>query len=56
MFKSHVDTPRSDLQVGSLVVCLPCEHQGGQLVVRHQGHSTTFDCSGSGKDVQWVAF
>lgn len=23
-FKAHVDTPRSDLQFGSLVVSLPC--------------------------------
>jgi len=56
MFKPHVDTPRSDLQIGSLVVCLPCAHEGGQLVVRHQGHSTTFDWSGTANDVQWAAF
>jgi hypothetical protein len=56
MFKPHVDTPRSDLQIGSLVVCLPCAYEGGQLVVRHQGHSTIFDWSGSATDVQWAAF
>jgi len=56
MFKAHVDTPRSDLQIGSLVVCLLCEHEGGQLVVRHQGQSTTFDWSGPTTDLKWAAF
>ncbi|USP77941.1 hypothetical protein yc1106_05215 [Curvularia clavata] len=61
-FKAHVDTPRSTTQFGSLVVCLPCEHEGGQLVVRHAGNSTTFDWGASGSDgkkktaVQWAAF
>lgn len=27
-FKAHVDTPRSEQQFGSLVVCLPAEHKG----------------------------
>lgn len=27
-FKAHVDTPRSPAQFGSLVVCLPVEHEG----------------------------
>lgn len=56
MFRSHVDTPRSDLQIGSLVVSLPSEHEGGQLVVRHGGHSTTFDWSGPMTDIKWAAF
>lgn len=37
-------------------MCLPCEHQGGQLVVRHQGQVQTFDWSGSSKDIKWAAF
>ncbi|KAF1934873.1 hypothetical protein EJ02DRAFT_159074 [Clathrospora elynae] len=56
LFEPHVDIPRSDLQLGSLVVCLPCVHEGGQLVVRHQGHATTFSWTGSTKDIQWAAF
>jgi hypothetical protein len=52
----HVDTPRSELQFGSLVVCLPCEHEGGQLVVRHQGQEMTFDWSGTSRDINWAAF
>ncbi|RMZ68691.1 Oxoglutarate iron-dependent dioxygenase [Pyrenophora seminiperda CCB06] len=56
LFKPHVDTPRSELQFGSLVVCLPCEHEGGQLVVRREGHSTTFDWTGSANKIHWAAF
>lgn len=56
MFKPHRDTPRSDLHFGSLVVCLPSAHEGGQLIVRHQGHSTTFDWSSDSSNLQWAAF
>ncbi|KAI4660751.1 uncharacterized protein J4E79_005319 [Alternaria viburni] len=56
LFKPHVDTPRSEMQFGSLVVCLPCAHEGGQLVVRHKGHTTTFDWSGDANVAQWAAF
>ncbi|KAF2734385.1 hypothetical protein EJ04DRAFT_576923 [Polyplosphaeria fusca] len=61
-FKAHVDTPRSDTQFGSLVVSLPCYHQGGQLVVRHAKHSVTFDWGRSELSnkteplIQWAAF
>lgn len=55
-FKPHVDTPRSELQFGSLVVCLPRAHEGGQLVVRHQGQTMNFDWSQNSKDIQWAAF
>jgi hypothetical protein len=56
MFKPHVDTPRSELQFGSLVVCLPSAHEDGQLHVRHQGHSTIFDWSNDSSNIQWAAF
>lgn len=58
-FKAHVDTPRSSEQIGSLVICLPCAHQGGQLEVRHEGRSMTFDWSMpkvSRPEIQWAAF
>ncbi|KAF2768460.1 hypothetical protein EJ03DRAFT_343955 [Teratosphaeria nubilosa] len=42
-FKAHVDTPRSDAQFGSLVVCLPVAHQGGELVVRNGGKDVVFN-------------
>ena len=56
MFKPHLDTPRSDLHFGSLVVCLPAAHEGGHLSVRHQGHTTTFNWSKDITNVQWAAF
>jgi hypothetical protein len=43
-------------------VSLPCHHEGGQLIVRHAGHSVTFDWGAVGSDdkinkwVQWAAF
>ncbi|KAF2472367.1 uncharacterized protein BDR25DRAFT_283777 [Lindgomyces ingoldianus] len=56
MFKAHFDTPQSASHFGTLVVCLPCVHEGGQLIVRHRGHSTTFDWSKSSNSLQWAAF
>ncbi|ATY59385.1 2OG-Fe(II) oxygenase family [Cordyceps militaris] len=61
MFKAHVDTPRSPMQFGSLVVCLPVEHQGGQLKVRHKGEEMTFDWGIPADErqtphIEWAAF
>jgi hypothetical protein len=39
-----------------LVVCLPSAHDGGQLLVRHQGHTTTFNWSIDSLNIQWAAF
>ncbi|KAF4963652.1 hypothetical protein FSARC_8357 [Fusarium sarcochroum] len=56
-FKPHVDTPRSDRQMGSLVVCLPIKHKGGQLAVRHGGREIVFDWASQSSDtIQWAAF
>lgn len=64
-FRAHVDTPRSASQFGSLVVCLPTEHEGGELRVAHQGREMLYDWSSSsarGDDdarqpaVRWAAF
>lgn len=57
LFKKHVDTPRSELQIGSLVVCLPSPFQGGKLVVRHEGREVDFDWGPqSASTIQWTAF
>ncbi|KAB8266161.1 hypothetical protein BDV32DRAFT_115206 [Aspergillus pseudonomiae] len=57
LFRSHVDTPRSQTQVGSLVVCLPARFSGGNLLVRHQGREVNFDwAAGSETSIQWAAF
>ncbi|GLA46308.1 hypothetical protein AnigIFM63604_009780 [Aspergillus niger] len=56
-FRKHVDTPRSEHQIGSLVVCLPCQFEGGNLIVQHHGQETNFDWSRqSSSDIQWAAF
>ena len=44
-FKPHKDTPRRQDMFGSLVVVMPTAHQGGQLVLRHQGKEWTFDAA-----------
>ena len=60
MFKPHVDTPRSDTQVGSLVVCLPVAFEGGALAVRHHGREIAHDwsvaSSGNEPAIHWAAF
>lgn len=57
LFRSHVDTPRSTNQIGSLVVCLPSAFKGGDLIVRHQGSNVSFDWSTrSDSTIQWAAF
>ncbi|KAL8917201.1 MAG: hypothetical protein Q9208_008103 [Pyrenodesmia sp. 3 TL-2023] len=56
-FRPHVDTPRGPTQFGSLVVCLPCYHQGGTLRVKHRGQSIEYDWAhGSPRSIQWAAF
>ena len=58
-FKPHVDTPRSKQMFGSLVVCLPTQFSGGQLVTRHYGHTVKFDWSSPEnprKTASWAVF
>lgn len=58
-FKSHVDSPSSDSMIGTLVICLPSPHKGGELVVYHDGLQHIFDFSehaGDTKRVHWAAF
>ncbi|PYI16592.1 hypothetical protein BO99DRAFT_217958 [Aspergillus violaceofuscus CBS 115571] len=56
-FATHVDTPRSESQIGSLVVCLPSQFSGGRLTVRHGGQQKAFDWSEASQSaIQWAAF
>ncbi|PWY70746.1 oxidoreductase [Aspergillus eucalypticola CBS 122712] len=56
-FRKHVDTPRSEHQIGSLVVCLPCQFEGGNLTVQHHGQMAKFEWSRqSSSSIQWAAF
>ena len=59
-FKPHVDTPRSGQMFGSLVVSLPTQFSGGELVVRHKNKEIKYDWSSSESNpsngLQWAAF
>ena len=44
-FKPHQDSEKTPGMFGTLVVCLPSSHQGGELVLRHDGKTVTFDTS-----------
>ncbi|KAK6440867.1 hypothetical protein LTR95_002909 [Oleoguttula sp. CCFEE 5521] len=56
-FKPHVDTPRGQDQIGSLVVCLPSKFKGGDLSVHNADRSMRFQWSlNSATSVQWAAF
>lgn len=58
-FKPHVDSPSNDNMIGTLVICLPSPHKGGELVVNHDGLQHVFDFSehsGDTSRVQWAAF
>ncbi|KAK5171276.1 uncharacterized protein LTR77_004420 [Saxophila tyrrhenica] len=56
MFKAHVDTPRSDMQTGSLVVCLPVPFEGGALAVRHSGREVVYKWGIDKPAIRWAAF
>ena len=59
-FKAHVDTPRSENMFGSLVVCLPTQFTGGELIVRHHKEEIKYDWSSTASDtsstLHWAAF
>ena len=57
-FKPHQDTPRGQDMFGSLVVVMPTPHEGGQLVLRHNGEEWTFDAAAllSGKAPNTLAY
>ncbi|KAH8110520.1 hypothetical protein DFH11DRAFT_1514322 [Phellopilus nigrolimitatus] len=42
-FRAHQDTPRGANMFGSLVLVLPTPHEGGSLVLRHEGKEWSFD-------------
>ena len=56
-FKAHVDTPRSEKMFGSLVVCLPTQFTGGELIVRHHKEEIKYDWSSdTSSTLYWAAF
>jgi 2OG-Fe(II) oxygenase superfamily len=53
-FLPHQDSEKHDAMIATLVVMLPSEHTGGELVVHHLGDTTTY--RGSTTHVSLVAF
>ncbi|KAK0716376.1 hypothetical protein B0H67DRAFT_684362 [Lasiosphaeris hirsuta] len=45
MFKAHTDTEKIPGMFGTLVICLPSEHRGGDLVLKHRGVTKVFKTS-----------
>ena len=56
-FLPHRDTEKAPGMFATLVVQLPAEHKGGELVVQHNGKEKTFDfADDSASDVFFAAF
>ena len=57
-FLPHRDGERLDAMVATLIVALPSKHEGGALVVRHEGreHEIAFPGAASGLELSWAAF
>ena len=57
-FLSHRDGARLGSMVATLIVALPAKHDGGELVVRHEGreHEIAFPGAASGLELSWAAF
>lgn len=58
-FLPHRDGEKLNRMVATLVVVLPSAHEGGELVVRHEGQERTFDFQGGEKgafSIQYAAF
>lgn len=56
-FIEHRDTEKQEGMFATLVITLPCEYEGGELMVRHQGEEMCFDLHADGVDqVGYAAF
>ena len=56
-FSAHRDSEKANGMFGTLVVTLPSEHEGGELIVRHGGKEKTLDlrCEDS-EEICYAAF
>lgn len=56
-FKVHRDTEKVGGMFGTLVIVLPCIHEGGELVIRHAGRATTVELSSQEvSELRYAAF
>lgn len=44
-FLAHQDSPKTEGMFGTLVVCLPSKHEGGEVYLTHNGESRVFKSS-----------
>lgn len=56
-FKPHRDSEKLDAMFGTLIIALPSTHEGGRLLIRHDGREAEVDFSApaSRRRIQWVA-
>ncbi|EFP85944.1 uncharacterized protein PGTG_11700 [Puccinia graminis f. sp. tritici CRL 75-36-700-3] len=45
MFKPHTDTEKTPGMFGTMIICLPSPHTGGEVVVKHNGECKTLSTS-----------
>ncbi|KAJ9616979.1 hypothetical protein H2200_000700 [Cladophialophora chaetospira] len=56
-FRPHSDSEIAPCMFGTLTVCLPCAHEGGELVFSHNGKSFSFKTSESSDfDMSYAAW
>ncbi|KAK4215753.1 hypothetical protein QBC37DRAFT_386003 [Rhypophila decipiens] len=56
MFKAHTDTEKIPGMFGTMILCLPSPHEGGDLVVKHRGARKVFKTSEGKSDLSpWPA-
>ena len=56
-FREHRDTEKVPGMFATLVIVLPAEHEGGELVIRHDGREAMVDLSGPDLGLaRWAAF
>src|SRR5205814_149968 len=58
-FLPHRDGEKLDRMVATLVAVLPSSHEGGELIVRHDGQERTIDLGGASDDpfhIHYAAF
>lgn len=53
-FKSHVDSPTEPGMIGTVVVALPSEHEGGELIVDKK--EISFSSKSKESLIQYAAF
>lgn len=49
-FIEHRDTEKREGMFATLVIALPCDYEGGELLVRHQGEEMSFDLHSNAVD------